>query len=124
MPTRLPKHLFDALTAVRLAQQFAAGLTFDAFVSNVLVRSAIERQLEILGEACQRMVSVMRDSPAGRPVLGRSIHALPHCHRSRRCQVGRRDTLGLHRAARVDELNAGAFAAALTRRVRVTENAP
>lgn len=56
MPSRLPKHLFDALTAVRLARRFAAGLSFDGFESNVLVRSAIERQLEILGEACQRMV--------------------------------------------------------------------
>ncbi len=56
MPSRLPKHLFDALTAVRLARQFAAGLSFDSFESNVLVRSAIERQLEILCEACQRMV--------------------------------------------------------------------
>lgn len=56
MSNRLPKHLFDALTAVRLAQEFSSGLSFESFGSNVLVRSAIERQLEILGEACQRMV--------------------------------------------------------------------
>jgi uncharacterized protein with HEPN domain len=61
MPQRLPKHLFDALTAVRLAREFSAGLSFDGFVSNVLVRSAIERQLEILGEACQRMVQADPD---------------------------------------------------------------
>ena len=61
MPSRLPKHLFDALTALRLARQFSHGLSFDAFVSDVLVRSAIERQLEILGEACQRMVQADAD---------------------------------------------------------------
>ena len=42
MPSRLPKHLFDALTAVRLARQFAAGLSFDGFDSNLLVRSALD----------------------------------------------------------------------------------
>ena len=56
MPSRLPKHLFDALSAVRLAREFSAGLSFDSFASDVLVRSPVERQLEIPGEACQRMV--------------------------------------------------------------------
>ncbi len=57
MLSRLPKHLFDALTALRLARQFSRGLSFDAFVSDVLVRSAIERPLEILGEAWQRILT-------------------------------------------------------------------
>jgi uncharacterized protein with HEPN domain len=57
MPSRLPKHLFDALAASRLAREFAAGLSLEAYGSSPLVRSAVERQLEILGEACQRMLS-------------------------------------------------------------------
>lgn len=57
MPSRLPKHLFDAIAAARLAREFAAGLSFEAYAGNVLVRSAVERQLEILGEACQRMLA-------------------------------------------------------------------
>ena len=56
MPNRLPKHLFDALAAVRLAREFSMGLSLETLASNVLVRSAIERQLEILGEACLRAV--------------------------------------------------------------------
>lgn len=56
-----------------MAQQFAAGLTFDAFASDVLVRSAIERQLEILGEACQRMVSVDADIRRRLPEVGFAI---------------------------------------------------
>jgi uncharacterized protein with HEPN domain len=55
MTSRLPKHLFDAIAAARLAQEFVAGLSFDDYQASALVRSAVERQLEILGEACQRM---------------------------------------------------------------------
>jgi uncharacterized protein with HEPN domain len=40
--------LFDALTAVRLAREFSAGPSFEDFVSNLLVRSAVERQLETI----------------------------------------------------------------------------
>lgn len=54
MPPRLPKHLHDAVTAADLAVEFARGLDTMAYASNVLVRSAVERQLEILGEACRR----------------------------------------------------------------------
>ena len=73
MPSRLPKHLFDALTALRLARQFSQGLSFDAFVSDVLVRSAIERQLEILGEACQRLVQADADIRRRVPETGFAI---------------------------------------------------
>ena len=55
MTSRLPKHLFDALSAIRLAREFTAGVSFEACCGSALVRSAVERQLEILGEACQRM---------------------------------------------------------------------
>lgn len=73
MTSRLPKHLFDALTAARLARKFSTGLSFDDFVSNVLVRSATERQLEILGEACQRMVQADPDIRQRLPEVGFAI---------------------------------------------------
>lgn len=73
MPSRLPKHLFDALKAVRLARQFSAGLSFDGFDSDVLVRSAVERQLEILGEACQRMVQADADIRQRLPEVGFAV---------------------------------------------------
>ena len=56
MTTRLPKHLFDARGAARLATEFVVGIDDEAYAGNVLVRSAVERQLEILGEACRRAV--------------------------------------------------------------------
>jgi uncharacterized protein with HEPN domain len=56
MTSRLPKHLHDALTAARRARQFLGELHADAYRANALVRSAVERQLEILGEACKRVL--------------------------------------------------------------------
>jgi uncharacterized protein with HEPN domain len=34
---------------MRLALEFSAGMSYAAYRSNTLVRSAVERQLEILG---------------------------------------------------------------------------
>lgn len=56
MTKRLPKHLHDALTASRRASEFLGELDADAYGGNVLVRSAVERQLEILGEASKRVL--------------------------------------------------------------------
>ncbi len=53
---RLPKHLFDAITAARRAVDFTVGLDADTYAADVMVRSAVERQLEILGEACRRAI--------------------------------------------------------------------
>jgi uncharacterized protein with HEPN domain len=57
----LPKHLHDALTAARRAREFLGELDADAYRANVLVRSAVERQLEILGEACKRVLDEAPD---------------------------------------------------------------
>ncbi len=54
MSERLPKHLDDALYAARLALKFLAGHTLDDYRSDELLRSAVERQVEIVGEACRR----------------------------------------------------------------------
>jgi uncharacterized protein with HEPN domain len=51
MSSRLPKHLHDALTAAQLAAGFLSGFDLARYAADALVRSAVERQLEILGEA-------------------------------------------------------------------------
>jgi uncharacterized protein with HEPN domain len=56
MTNRLPKHLFDAVAAGRLALRFRGSLALEAYAADVLVRSAVERQLEILGEAARRIL--------------------------------------------------------------------
>ena len=54
MTSRLPKHLFDALLAARRAGEFLGELDMEALRTNLLVCSAVERQLEVLGEASKR----------------------------------------------------------------------
>ncbi len=55
MTDRTPKLLVDALGAISAAQEFIAGCSFTDYTANKMRRSAVERQLEILGEACSRL---------------------------------------------------------------------
>lgn len=61
MADRRPKLLFDAITAMQAAQEFVAGLDLSAYRADRLRRSAVERQLEILGEAAARL---LKEDPA------------------------------------------------------------
>lgn len=49
---RPQKHLDDAARAASLALRFAAGRSVDEYRANEQSRSAVERQVEIVGEAC------------------------------------------------------------------------
>jgi uncharacterized protein with HEPN domain len=48
-------HLYDALQAARAVHSFVQGKTFDDYVQNELLRSAVERKFEIIGEALNRL---------------------------------------------------------------------
>jgi uncharacterized protein with HEPN domain len=48
-------YLADIVDASRLVAGFIAGHTLDRYRSDVLLRSAVERQLEIVGEALNRL---------------------------------------------------------------------
>lgn len=72
----LPKagaHLWDAAEAARLALEFASGKSEAEFNSDLVVRSAIERQLEILGEALKRLRRDDADTAARVPGLNRIV---------------------------------------------------
>lgn len=58
MTDRTPKLLLDALRAIDSAQEFVAGISLISYVNDKMRRSAVERQLEILGEACTRLVKL------------------------------------------------------------------
>ncbi len=45
------KYLFDVMEACELLEHFTAGKTFEDYESDPLVRSGVERQFEIIGEA-------------------------------------------------------------------------
>ena len=49
------KLLWDAREACRLVLEFSAGRTFDDYEESALLPSAVERQLEIVGEALRRL---------------------------------------------------------------------
>jgi len=51
MKTPLKKRLLDALNACRAIQSFIAQRTFADYEENLMLRSAVERQFEIVGEA-------------------------------------------------------------------------
>ena len=61
MSERLPKHLHDALRAAHLALDFLGDKDVAAYEADALLRSAVERQVEIVGEACRRAID---DTPA------------------------------------------------------------
>lgn len=49
--TEVRKLLFDVAEACELVQQFTAGKTFEDYATDAFLRSAVERQFEIIGEA-------------------------------------------------------------------------
>jgi uncharacterized protein with HEPN domain len=56
--------VWDMLRAIRLIQEFTENLTYDDYLDSVLTQSAVERQLEILGEAARRLSDEYRQSHA------------------------------------------------------------
>lgn len=52
---RDPERVLHMLQAACLIEQFTRGKTFADFVADVLLRSGIERQFEILGEAASHV---------------------------------------------------------------------
>lgn len=61
-------HLWDAAEAAKLVHEFVDGKTEAEFNSNLLIRSAVERQLEILGEA-------LRDCSGTSATFDKSVQA-------------------------------------------------
>ena len=54
--------LLDMVNAIRRIQEFTENLTLDTYLESALIQSAVERQLEILGEAARRLSEEFRQS--------------------------------------------------------------
>ena len=58
MTDKTPKLLVDAHGAIDSSMEFVAGVSFPGYAADTMRRSAVERQLEILGEACSRKARI------------------------------------------------------------------
>src|SRR4051812_49007860 len=59
-PLRDPAWLLDMLTAARAVESFVAGRSFEQYKSDLMLRSAVERQVEIVGEAVRGLTEAFK----------------------------------------------------------------
>jgi len=55
MQSDAPALLWDALQAATMIRQFVTGRDWDGYATDSMLRSAVERQFEIIGEAFGRL---------------------------------------------------------------------
>jgi uncharacterized protein with HEPN domain len=67
------KYLWDALHAAELVHDFARGQSFVDYQSDAKLRSAVERQFEIIGEALSQLSKVDPSTASRVPELGRIV---------------------------------------------------
>lgn len=58
MQLEAKKYLFDIQQAAARIAEFTSGKNFDDFFSDAMLRSAVERQFEIIGEAMARLAKL------------------------------------------------------------------
>lgn len=61
LPLEVRKYLFDIREACELLLRFTEGRTLQDYQSDPYLRSAVERQFEIIGEALKQMLAVNSD---------------------------------------------------------------
>ena len=67
------KYLWDAQQAAERIARFLAGKTFDDYLADEQLRSAVERQFEIIGEALAQLARFDPTTAAGLPDLPRIV---------------------------------------------------
>ncbi len=65
--------VWDAKRAARLIRDFVLGRTLDGYLDDPMLRSAVERQFEIVGEALNRLRKVDPSAAENVPDLPRII---------------------------------------------------
>jgi uncharacterized protein with HEPN domain len=70
MQPEAAKYLWDALTASERVQRFVNGRTFDDYLADEILRSAVERQFGIVGEALSQLRKLT-------PTVAEQLEALP-----------------------------------------------
>jgi uncharacterized protein with HEPN domain len=65
--------LWDVREAAANIERFVATRTYEQFADDVLVRSAVERQFEIIGEALSQLARIAPDIAAQVPDVARIV---------------------------------------------------
>ncbi|WP_410656461.1 DUF86 domain-containing protein [Amycolatopsis sp. lyj-112] len=73
MPRDARAYLWDAVHAADLLSEFSKGEDFAGYRANAMLRSAVERQFEIVGEALNQLSKVDGELAAQIPDLGRIV---------------------------------------------------
>lgn len=58
MRDEVEKYLYDIRDATRLLRDFTSGRSFVDYQNNVMLRAAVERQFEIVGEAVSQLAKI------------------------------------------------------------------
>ena len=75
-PRRDPAYLLDMLNAAEAVRTFVAGKSWNDYSHDLLLRSAVERQIEIIGEAARNVSKLFQD--AHPEIAWRAIQAQRH----------------------------------------------
>lgn len=73
-------YLWDMLTAAKAVVAFVHAKTLDDYLADLLLRSAVERQVEVIGEAARRVSGDFQDAHPEipwRPIMAQR-HVLAH----------------------------------------------
>jgi len=73
-------YLWDMLDAAKAIREFIAGRSYQDYLSDRMLRGAVERHLEIIGEAAGKVSKVFRDAHSEIPwqkIIGQR-HVLIH----------------------------------------------
>lgn len=62
-------YLWDMLEAARNIGKFLAGITYVKYSKNKMIQSAVERQLEIIGEAARRVSNEFKEAHPEIPLI-------------------------------------------------------
>lgn len=73
MPPEAQKLIFDAIKACDAITQFTNGKSINHYSSDLMLRSAVERQFEILGEAFSKLDAIDSSFRVSHPPIGRII---------------------------------------------------
>lgn len=61
MSPEIKKYLFDVKQSIEEIETFIANKTYEDFTNGTLIQSAVERKLEIIGEALNRIKKIDED---------------------------------------------------------------